>query len=98
MTHPVCFKQIMLMLVSTVDDGNEAMMKTLMRIDDKVTSDGGSEEKVAKSRGPSEGDGGGRNHVEGVHDEQSQAENMRSTRSLVVLRAPTSRLRPFGPA
>ena len=74
MTHPVCFKQIMLMLVSTVDDGNEAMMKTLMMIADKVTSDGGSEEKVAKSRGPGEGDEGGRKHVEGVQAEPKEAD------------------------
>ena len=49
------------------------MMKTQMMIADKVTSNGGSEEKVAKSRGPSEGDGGRRKDVEGVHDEQGQA-------------------------
>ena len=54
-------------------------MKILMKIDENVTSNGGSEEKVAKSRGPSEGDGGGRNHVGGIHNEQGQARNIRST-------------------
>ena len=48
-------------------------MKTQMMIADKVTSNGGSEEKVAKSRGPSEGDGGGRQQVGGVYNEQRQA-------------------------
>ena len=81
MTHPVCFKQIMLMLVSTVNDGDEAMMKTLMIIDDKVTSNGGSVEKFAKSRGSSEGDGRknffpppGRKDVGGVQAEPKEAD------------------------
>ena len=54
--------------------GTEAMMKTQMRIAENVTSNGGGEEKVAKSRRPSEGDGGGRNHVEGVHAEPKEAD------------------------
>ena len=62
----------LLILVSTVDDVNDAN-SDLMRIDDNATYNGGSEEKVAKSRGPSEGDGGGRQQVGGVYNEQRQA-------------------------
>ena len=50
------------------------LKKSMMVID--VTSDGGSDEKVAKSKGLSEGDGGRRQHlgVGGVLDEQDQAD------------------------
>ena len=40
-----------------------------------VTSYGGNEEKVAKSLGSSEGDGGGAKTIEGVEAEENQAEN-----------------------
>ena len=51
------------------------MLKKSMVVID-VTSDGGSDEKVAKSRGSNEADGGRRQHlgVGGVHDEQDQAD------------------------
>ena len=41
---------------------------------DNVTSNGGSDEKVSKSRGSSEGDRGLREQVGHVLDEQDQAE------------------------
>ena len=42
-------------------------------LNDDSTSNGGSEEKVAKSRGASEGDGGGRHqHLGRVQREQNQ--------------------------
>ena len=51
-----------------------SLMKTQIMIADNVTSNGGSEEKVAKSRGASEGDGGGRHqHLGRVQREQNQA-------------------------
>ena len=40
-----------------------------------VTSYGGNEEKVAKSLGSSECDGGGAKTIEGVEAEENQAEN-----------------------
>ena len=49
-------------------------MKALICIDD-VTSYWPHFEKVAKSSGPSEGDGGGAKHIEGIEAEENQAES-----------------------
>ena len=51
-----------------------AMSKQWYNTDD-VTSYGGSDEKGAKSLGPSEGDGGGAKHIEGIEAEENQAES-----------------------